>query len=224
MIKEIAFKNIKALVREGTSDEFVVSEVFSGEYNKLHITSDDTVVDFGLNIGMFTLFALSKGAKKIYSYEAEKSNYELATQNLALNEIAPERYNLFNKAVVGNDDAERIFWINEKKNKGAHSLIHKRGRSTMVVEAININTVFESCKPTVVKMDIEGGEYECLKAVKSFDGIRELILEFHHTHLNDTKTHEKYNEILALLRSQFANVQARADTKEAWVNIIYCSR
>jgi hypothetical protein len=73
-------------------------------------------------------------------------------------------------------------------------------------------------------MDIEGGEYECLKAVKSFDGIRELILEFHHAHLNDTKTHAKYDEILALLRSQFTNVQARADTKDAWVNIIYCSR
>lgn len=226
MIKEIAFKNIKALVREGTSDEFVVSEVFSGEYNKLNITADDTVVDFGLNIGMFTLFALDKGAKKIYSYEAEKSNYELATQNLALNEIAPERYNLFNKAVIGNDDPVRVFWINEKKNKGAHSLIHKKGRKAVQegVPAININKVFEECKPTVVKMDIEGGEYECLKAVKSFDGIRELILEFHHAHLNDTKTHAKYDEILALLRSQFTNVQARADTKDAWVNIIYCSR
>ena len=215
---------VKAVVRKGTSDSFVVKEVFSGEYNKLNIQSDDIIVDFGMNIGMFTIFALQKGAKKVYGYEAEEENYNLACENLNMNITDPSRYLVENFAVVGSNDKQRYFSINKKKNKGAHSLIEKRGRKATVVECININTVLELAKPTIVKMDIEGAEYECLKAVKDFSGIREFIFEFHHAHLNDIKTHEKYNEILSLMRLHFPIVEARADTKGAWVNIVYCRK
>ena len=71
-------------------------------------------------------------------------------------------------------------------------------------------------------MDIEGGELECLPAINNWYNIREFIMEFHHAHLNDLKTYEKYNDTLDLLRKQFNFVQAREDTKGAWVNIVYC--
>lgn len=220
--KVITYRDIKAEVREGTSDEFVVSEVFSGEYNKLNIKSDDIVVDFGLNIGMFTVFALNKGAKLVHSYEPDKENFALAQKNVAMNISDSFRYVLHNEAVIGNNDKTREFSINLKKNKGAHSLVAKRGRDTVTVDCVNINHVFNSVKPTVVKMDIEGGELECLPAVQDWSGIREFIMEFHHAHLNDLKTHEKYNDTLDLLRTHFSSVEARADTKGAWVNIVYC--
>ncbi len=47
-------------------------------------------------------------------------------------------------------------------------------------------------------------------------------MEFHHAHLNDIKTHDKYNSILNLLRTKFKTVEAREDTKGAWVNLVYC--
>ena len=222
LTKTIKFRDVEALVREGTSDEFVVREVFTGEYNKLNISSDDVILDFGLNIGMFTVFALKKGSKKVISYEADKENFGYAEHNVALNCLDKDRYELYNLAVIGNDDPYREFSINLKKNKGAHSLVHKRGRDVVKVPCININKVFKTYNPSVVKMDIEGGEYECLKSIKSFGNIREFIMEFHHAHLNDTKTHEKYNEILDFLRQHFKTVEARADTKGAWVNIVYC--
>jgi FkbM family methyltransferase len=223
--KLIKYKEkIQAYVREGTSDEFVVKEVFSGEYNKLDIQPDDVIVDFGLNIGMFTCFALSKGAKKVWSYEAEEENYNLAVRNVQLNFPDQSRYDLNNKAVVGNQDAIRYFSINTKKNKGAHSLVEKRGRDRTTVHCININDVIAQANPTIIKMDIEGAEYECLPAVQDWSGVRELIFEFHHAHLNDIKTHDKYEEILKLVRQHFPNVTARQDTKAAWVNIVYCRK
>ena len=232
--KLINFKDkVQAYVRDGTSDEFVVKEVFSGEYGKLKITPDDVIVDFGMNIGMFTCFALSKGAKCLWSYEAEKENYDLAVRNVSLNGYNPSRYNLFNKAVVGNDDPIRYFSINTKKNKGAHSLVTKRGRNRITVDCININEVFDKANPTIVKMDIEGAEYECLPAVKNWSNINQIIFEFHHAHLNDMKAHvrlnqitfhDKYNEILDLMRQNFQFVEAREDTKGAWVNIVYCRK
>lgn len=221
-MKQITYKGINAYVREDTSDEFVVHEIFDGAYSKLNLRPEDVVVDFGLNIGMFTLYALNKGVSKIYSFEPDPDNFTVATSNLILNNIEPSRYTLNNFAVVGNDDDIRYFSVNQKKNKGAHSLIHKRGRNTITVNCININKVLNECKPSVVKMDIEGGEYECLPAIESYDGIRELILEFHHAHLNDIKTHDKYREIISLLKEKFDEVQYREDTKGAWVNTIYC--
>jgi len=223
-IKRINYRDIIADVREGTSDEFVVHEVFSGEYNKLNIQSEDRVIDFGLNIGMFTLFALKKGAAFVASYEPDVENFNLAQINVALNVSDINRYKLHNQAVVGNNDLTREFSINTKKNKGAHSLVAKRGRETTTVNCDNINNVFSMYNPTVVKMDIEGGELECLPAVQNWSGIREFIFEFHHAHLNDLKTHQKYNDTLNLMRQHFSHVEARADTKGAWVNIVYCRK
>lgn len=222
---EINFKDkVKAYVREGTSDEFVVKEVFSGEYRKLDITSNDVIVDFGMNIGMFTIFALQKGAKKVHGYEAEPENFDIAGKNIQLNNIDPSRYEINNLAVVGNDDPIRYFSINKKKNKGAHSLISKNGRNRITVKCININKILTTVNPTIIKMDIEGAEYECLFAIKDFSGINQLVFEYHHAHLNDIKTHKKYVELLNMLAKHFPHIEAREETKGAWVNIVYCKR
>lgn len=222
MITELfEYRDIKAHVRPGTSDSFVVTEVFSGEYNKLNIQPTDVVLDFGLNIGMFTIFALKKGAKAVVSFEPDIENFTLACTNVSMNIDDSTRYSLYNHAVVGNDDPVREFSINVHKNKGAHSLVKKRGRESVMVNCMNINDIISSIKPTIVKMDIEGGELECLPAVKDWSGINQFIMEFHHAHLND-KDHKLYNETLDLLRKHFPHVEARADTKGAWVNIVYC--
>ena len=214
---------IKAYIRPGTSDPFVLREVSSGEYRKLKITPNDVIVDFGLNIGLFTSYALLRGAKEVHSFEAETENYNLAQLNVELNGVA-DRATLHNRAVIGNDDEERYFSINVKKNKGAHSLVKKRGRDSITVKCINVNKVLEEVKPNIVKMDIEGGEYEVLKSIKNYATIDQLIFEFHHAHLNDIPDHIKYNEILELLRKEFPNVESREDTKGAWVCIVYCWR
>jgi len=221
---EIQEKNgLKAYVRPETSDPFVLKEIASGEYRKLVITPEDVIVDFGLNIGMFTSYALKRGAKEVHAYEAEKENFDLATMNVELNGVA-DRAHLHNLAVIGNDDEERFFSINVKKNKGAHSLIEKKGRDSTTVKCINVNKILEEIQPTIIKMDIEGGEYEVLKSIKNYDNIQQLIFEFHHAHLNDIPEHKKYNEILDLLRGHFPNVSAREDTKGAWVCVVYCWR
>jgi len=216
-------KGFQFVVRRGTIDDYVVREVLGGAYKKLNITADDVVLDIGLNIGIFTVYALSKGAKKVYSFEPEVDNYKMAATNLQLNNFDPSKYDLCNAAVVGNKDKRRSFSVNTKKNKGGHSLVHKRGRDTVTVACVNINEIMEKTKATVIKMDIEGGEYECLKAVKSFDGVREMELEFHHAHLNDTKTHAKYNEIIALLKTHFTHVEGR-EPKGNWITNIYCKK
>ena len=219
--EEIEIKNIKGLIRHETSDMFIFEEIFKkNTYNKLNIKPNDIVLDVGLNIGAFTLYAQTKGAI-VHGYEPEEDNFTLAKYNIELNNLPTKTY-LNKKALVGNDDVERQFSINVKRNKSAHSLVAKRGRDSTVVQCININKVLEEVKPTIIKMDIEGGEYECINSIKDFSGIREFIIEFHHNHLNDFKTREKYHHTLDILKTQFSNVVYSENPKGAWVTLIYC--
>ena len=219
--KVIKVKDIDVLIREETSDEFVANEILKGNtYRKLNVSSSDIVLDIGLNIGAFTIQALGKGAT-VFSFEPEPENFRIAQYNLDMNGFKND-FTLYNKAVIGTDDKERPFSINVKRNKGAHSLVAKRGRDTTIVSCENINDILKRIRPTVIKMDIEGGEYECIKAVEDFYEVREFILEFHHAHLNDTKTREKYNEILDILRGHFQIVDYKPEPKGAWVTLIYC--
>jgi len=219
-LEQFNYKNFKVLVRPNTSDSFVVKEVLSGEYRKLCLQKQDIVLDLGSNIGMFALYANDK-VKQIICFEPESDNYNLSLENLKLNNINNVIVN--NAAVVGNDDKQRHFSINTKKNKGAHSLVSKRGRDATVVQCENINTIIDTYNPTCIKMDVEGGEYEILPAIKDWTNINQIILEFHHAHLNDT-TKEKFHKILELLSNIFTNVDFRKDPKGAWVSIIYCRK
>lgn len=222
-VEEITHKNHRIAVRQGTSDSFVVKEVWGGEYSKLQIMPTDIVVDFGMNIGMFSLYARQRGAKQVIGYEPEEDNYNIACYNIQQNGQTAF-IQAHKKAIVGNQDVVRNFSINGKKNKGAHSLVAKRGRSTVAVDCVNVDSVIQQYRPSIIKMDIEGGEMECLPAITDWSSVNQLILEFHHAHLNDTADHKKYNQTLAMLRQHFSSVQARADTKGAWVNIIFCKK
>jgi len=58
---------------------------------------------------------------------------------------------------------------------------------------------------------------------KGLGHFREIILEFHHAHLNDIQTKKKYFEIVELLKKKFKKIDFRPETKGAWVTNIYCS-
>jgi len=216
-------KGLRFLVRDDTSDKFVVQEVIGDTYRKLNLRPSDVVLDLGMNIGIFSCLALSKGVKKVVGYEAEHDNYNLAKQNIKNNQFIAGKSEIYNLAVIGNNDVIRCLSINKKKNKGAHSLISIKGRYHVKVKCININRVIARIKPTIIKMDVEGAEYEILKAIKSFKGIREIIFEFHHANLNDTKTHDKYFEIITLMKKHFKTVEASKINQRFLVSLIYCN-
>lgn len=220
--KMFTHKNRNFVVREGTSDSFVVKEVSGSAYSKLKLYPDDVCLDIGLNIGVFSVIASEK-CKFVYSYEPEPENFELATKNVDLNKR--ENVKLHNVAVIGNNDKKRFLSINKKKNKGCHSLIPKRGRGSKTVNCMEINKIIEQTNPTVMKVDTEGAEFEILMAIKpeNMKKFREIIFEFHHAHLDDIDTREKYQALIEFLKPFFKKVDYRPETKGAWVSNVYCT-
>lgn len=90
--------------------ENVYKEIwFDHEYSRygVEVEKNDVVVDCGANVGFFTLYALDKGAKHVYSIECDDRNIESLSYNLEnTNSTIIKEYVGFGD---GNIDVENIF-------------------------------------------------------------------------------------------------------------------
>ena len=95
--------------------ESVYKEIwFDHEYSQygVEVEKGDIVVDCGANVGFFTLYALDKGAKYVYSIECDEGNMESLQYNLVNTEstIIKERVGF----EEGSIDVEKILKIINK--------------------------------------------------------------------------------------------------------------
>lgn len=140
-------------LRPGTCDDLIARE--QKQYLALDPRPGDTLLDIGANIGaVAALFA--DLAVTVHAFEPEPSNFRLLKRN------AGDRAALYQAAVVGDAvvGERRDLFVNEGKNKGLHSLIATRGRSVRRVDVISFQNAVTIAEPTLVKIDIEGGEYD----------------------------------------------------------------
>ena len=136
---------------------------------------DKIVLDVGGHVGLFALFALSKGAKRVISIEPFGENYKI------MRKLSSSRSHLkINAAVVAGDEKKTTLYVNPGKNTGLHSTVPTRGREGVVVAAVNVENLIYRYRPEVVKMDVEGGEYDLIAAV-DFRGISQVAVELHLT-------------------------------------------
>ncbi len=210
------YKNKHGLfVRVGTLDEYIVKE--QSQYFKLFdLKMTDRFLDIGANIGATAAFTADK-VHKVFCYEPDVDNFKLLTINTdKLNNIYR-----FNLALVGNDDATRKLYLNIQKNKATHSFLVKRGRDKVTVSCRNINYAIKLHKINVIKMDVEGAEYELLTSMNysSISKIDELIFEYHFTILK----YDKYFELIKLMKKRFSYVKYTLDPKKSWTRLVYCS-
>lgn len=131
-----------------------VYEVYDGDLSDTGI-----VVDIGANIGSFTLFAASLGAKKVIAVEPEPHNLELLRQNIDEHKgITPDCEFIidsrgisdgkFTKAFIGNDHGDsRVSFTKES--------------SVVPITLISLEQLFsihELEYIDVLKIDVEGME------------------------------------------------------------------
>ena len=68
--------------------ENFIREIYEeNEYNRfgIKIEPGDIVLDCGINVGIFTDYALDMGAQKVYSYEANEETFEHYKKNIISN-------------------------------------------------------------------------------------------------------------------------------------------
>lgn len=134
-------------------------------------------LDLGTNIGSFVKIALDRGAKQVYGVECDLRNYRIAATNFS-SEIHAK---IIHAAVSGSDqDTLHIYKSTAKSNHSSTSIIKRRGTFTEYDEVKNyhINHLLEEIKPDIVKIDIEGAEYDILEHVMAYKP-KVLFIEIH---------------------------------------------
>jgi FkbM family methyltransferase len=157
-------------------------------------------VDIGSNIGAFARIALDDGAKQVITFECDSRNFALLEENTK----NFENVSNYHCAITAKkDETIQIYKSSAKSNHASTSTI-KRTRTFKEYEVVS-NLCFSDVLDTVghidvLKIDIEGGEYDLFLDDRIWD-INEIFIEFH---INN-KTRDLAHDLMAKLRLLYPN-------------------
>ncbi len=143
-----------------------------------------TVIDIGAHIGYYSLlFAKRVGPNgRVFSFEPVPENFALLRKNIQLNELS--QVQVFPQAVFSDKKEISIAVPDESPNSGEGSVIHRHGARRYLVPAITLDSfcVPSGVRPDILKMDVEGAEYDVLLGAKeTISRCRpKLLIELHH--------------------------------------------
>lgn len=150
--------------QKGVVNDFYREIFFEGEYDRYgaKVEEGDVVIDFGAFVGMFSHFALTKGAKMVYAVEVEQSHYECLEANVAnTNQIKPY-----------------WGWVSDQRDDMVNPGLYNVER---IMDENNLTCV------DYLKMDIEGYEYQTLINMtdETMCKVRKWAIEVHLDWSND---------------------------------------
>ena len=167
------------------------------EYDTIDF-QDKVVFDCGANIGALSKIAIDRGAKQVIAYEPEESNYQMVLKNTKGYPIITK-----NSALSSQDEDTLSFWINKSNNaqcSGTLDCKQKGRRVEVKVNNLNFWKELDLYKPSIIKMDIEGGEYDIFKeGFEMPDYVTDIAIEIHHPKEMD-KLFEALNKIFPVVK------------------------
>ncbi len=172
------------------------------DLDSIPFTPGDTVLDLGAHVGVISIYLAKKHPEiKIIAYEPVPENYHRLLRNIEAN--GAQNVVAVNKAVTG--DGRQITLVGDvSDNSGAVSswvCFPEKIENIVFADSVTLAEIFrehaiERCK--LLKVDIEGGEYEVLaSAGELLKRVDYLRLE---THENEALAKEGYvpGELISL--------------------------
>ena len=148
--------------------------------------NNSVIIDIGANVGTITMFMISQGAKKIYSFEPGPLFRDL-NDNLIMNNLQEK----VDALQLGLSDTEtKLKWAEDQNNKGNAHLIENFDQLDLtkhrtnfgdksLLKEVNVSTLDKYFsgenslkKLDFIKIDVEGLEWKVIK------GGKELIKKF----------------------------------------------
>lgn len=153
------------------ADKVIIDEV-RGVYGPLPVEPGDVMLDLGAHIGATSLMALAKGVRHVVAVEADPSNMPLLRQNLR------RRQATVMWGAVGPKAGHTRFYVRgDRPYLG--SRLEDPGREPLNVPMLALSGLLSTYRPTIVKCDIEFGEYDLPELRRLPDHVRVLAMEVH---------------------------------------------
>lgn len=212
LIKIITWNKIKLYVdindhigfRSFIKNEPFEMSVFHVAKN-MGLTKDDCILDIGANIGHASIPICKELSCSLIAVEASKENASLLLKNINLNNIKAE---VLVSALVSPEFKEDYIKLYIRNgNRGANSLLKKWNPSLLgddyewapclTLDSL-LNNAMNSKKIKLIKIDVEGMEYEVLKGGINF--IKKSKIPILMEYRLDKNTKTKLKKILTMLR------------------------
>ncbi len=163
-------------IRDEYDREVVLEVIERDEYRRwgdIAIGENDLVLDLGAHIGSFSRLAGHLGAKVI-AVEPCPANLKLLKANTKGLDVTA-----FACAVSAKPEA---FLLVDRQRNELHKLVDRPGRNTIEVVGLALDDLvsdFGNPQVDLLKMDIEGMEYEALYQSRLLDRVRQITMEWH---------------------------------------------
>ncbi|MCA8941723.1 MAG: FkbM family methyltransferase, partial [Planctomycetes bacterium] len=135
------------------------------------LAPQDVVIDVGGNVGYFSLLAhrCCGPDVAIHAFEAEPNNGALLRDNLRRNGATSV---VVHELAVSDREGTAELFLYKSSNRGKHSLVPLGDAQSVEVETTTLDAFWErqglgTRVPTLIKMDIEGGEYAAFRGAES---------------------------------------------------------
>jgi FkbM family methyltransferase len=200
-LKDFKFQNKNYRVNlRGQADASVWAEIFQlREYRlaeEIIKNAQFPIIDAGAQAGFFVLYCRALNDKiRIYALEPEPANALVLAKHLKANHIGEVK--IFQQALAGKSGKREFYVSNDTHD---HSLI-KPGefKAKITVNALSLSDFLQEHKLnkiSLLKMDIEGGEYEVLENLAKADWAKldNILLEYH------DMPNKNHNQLADLIR------------------------
>ena len=154
------------------ADRVAVGDV--RRYDVVELRKTDVVLDVGAHIGAYSALVAER-VKKVVAIEPDPQNYRLLVRNTGrIKNVVRTR-----AAVVHDSDFGRTR-LYEARWSTMHSSAQIRGRKHISVPAVSFRSLLRTHRPTVLKIDIEGGEYDLMDELLNLPKrVRVIAAELH---------------------------------------------
>lgn len=180
-------KNIKITANNNDEAYIQFRENFhlnTYESGECFIEEGDICLDLGANLGFFSLYALEKGASKVYAVEPVESTFNYLCKNTNFT----DKIKCINCAAGSETKNSIIRFAEEMSGCSTLTDMHNNTPRNFIdenIKVVNINELLEKHnidKIDFLKIDVEGFEYDILKELsREFlkKNVKKIAIELH---------------------------------------------
>jgi FkbM family methyltransferase len=183
----------------GHLSQSITERILSGNYEQdemrglsVILAPKDVVMEIGAGLGFLSSHcAKVVGSENTYAFEANPELEAVIRDTYELNGVSPH----LEICVLAHEDSERTFYLEESFLVSSLTSQGQRTRAVKVPAKL-LNAEIARIQPSVLMIDIEGGEFELFPEI-DLRTVRKIVMELHPRNAEREKTRSLISDLYA---------------------------